>query len=189
MPPVWASPSRISEPGITGKPGKWSWRCSSARVTFLTALAYEPDLNSTTRSIQNQRMRGDLVPAPAGGRLPPSSSRELRIHELHDHSDREQVLDVLDLGVLGELVDVGGRQALAQLGEAGLGKRAVLGESGISGRKVVREQFAAGNLDVERLLQSKDDVQKVDRFGPEVAHQRGVHRAFGLVGPQRVDQD
>ena len=42
--------------GIIAAPGKWSWRCSSASVTALTARARRPRTNSVNRSIQNQRM-------------------------------------------------------------------------------------------------------------------------------------
>ena len=42
--------------GITGAPGKWSCRWSSASETFLMAVAERPLSNSVKRSIQNQRM-------------------------------------------------------------------------------------------------------------------------------------
>jgi hypothetical protein len=55
-PEVWAMASIIRASGMTGNPGKWSCRCSSARVTFFTAAADLPDLNSMNLSIQIQRI-------------------------------------------------------------------------------------------------------------------------------------
>src|SRR5688572_28828734 len=56
MPPVCASPSSMSGAGITGWPGKWSAKWSSASDRFLTVVADLPDSNATKRSIQIQRM-------------------------------------------------------------------------------------------------------------------------------------
>jgi len=45
----------MNTPGRTGNPGKWSWRYSSASVTFLTATA-EVSLRLRKRSTRRKCM-------------------------------------------------------------------------------------------------------------------------------------
>src|ERR1700761_7592836 len=56
MPAVWAMPSIMRLAGMTGKPGKWSCRCSSASDTFLMATAETLTSNFSNLSIQIQRI-------------------------------------------------------------------------------------------------------------------------------------
>src|SRR5258708_7386244 len=65
MPAVWAIPSTISECGTIGNSGERSCRCSSARETFLTAVADVRGVNSVNLSIQIQRIgRGEPCVRP-----------------------------------------------------------------------------------------------------------------------------
>ena len=58
MPAVWAMPSTIRLCGTTGNAGYRSCRCSSASVTFFTAVALVRGVNSVNLSIQIQRELG-----------------------------------------------------------------------------------------------------------------------------------
>src|SRR5262249_21747287 len=50
------------------------------------------------------------------------------------------------------------------------------------------EQLAARDLDPELALQPEDDVQEVDRLGPQVALERGRRLDVFLIHVQRLDQ-
>ena len=78
----------------------------------------------------------------------------------------------LDLRVLLELAQVGERHACAQLGQALVGDLAVLHELRVALEDRLGEQLAARDLDAELALQAEDDVEEVDRLGPQVALQR-----------------
>src|SRR6478672_10670296 len=107
MPPVWASPSRMSGAGITGKPGKWSAKWSSARLRFFTAVAVFPDSKLTNRSIHVQRMGSALLRAHPHGEV------------AHEQVHGEQVLDLVHPRVLLELDEVGVGHLLFEGGQPG----------------------------------------------------------------------
>ena len=105
-------------------------------------------------------------------------------HKAAHVGHRQQVAEVLYGRVLGKVVEVRKRHALAQLGQANFGHFAVLDVLGI-GEDVLGEQFSAGNLDVERLFQAEDDVEEVDRLGSQVADERGLGVTSSSSTPRR----
>ena len=68
-----------------------------------------------------------------------------------------------------------------------VGHLAVLDVLGV-GQDVLGEELAAGDADLERLLQAEDDVEEVDRLGAEIADQRRFRSDLVLVDAQGVDQ-
>jgi hypothetical protein len=50
-PAACAIASRISTPGMIGRPGKWPWKCGSFAETFFSATMRLPGSISFTRSI------------------------------------------------------------------------------------------------------------------------------------------
>src|SRR4051812_23897725 len=102
-------------------------------------------------------------------------SKELLAHHALERRDGEQSRDVAEQEAFFQAFRIhfrhralhrferGGRQ-LAVLRELGLGKTAASALLDLALRQLDRELF----------LQTEDDVEKVDRLGPEVLHQAAV---------------
>ena len=92
------------------------------------------------------------------------SGRQLARDVLDQHVDGVEVADLLDVGVGGELGQVGVGHPGLELVEP-LGRQlAVLDHVGV-GDDVLGEQLAARDLDPEVPLEPEHDVQEVDRLG------------------------
>src|SRR5262249_15193385 len=160
--PVCASPSTINGPGITGYPGKWSAKYSSARLRFFSALADLPLWNSRNRSIQTHRISGSSASGLGRVLRVGSGFLDLQLDVAGDQFHREQLADLHHLRVLLELAEVGERHPRPQLGQALLGDLAVGDELRVALEDRLREQLAARDLDAELALQAEHDVQEVD---------------------------
>src|SRR5262249_58667402 len=75
-----------------------------------------------------------------------------------------------------------------QLGETLRGHLPVLHELRVPLEDRFREQLIPGNLDPELPLQAEDDVQKVDRLGPEVPLQGRGRCDLILVHIEGLDE-
>src|SRR5262249_36923898 len=177
-PPVCPRPSITSALGINGAAGKWSCRCSSASETFLMAVAERPLSNSVKRSIQNHRMQSFLARVSLGHA---HLALHVAAHVLHG----QQVAKILDYRVSAKRRQVGKRHPLFQLHHAFAGDPAVLHVLGV-GPDIFGDQLAAEDFDIEGFLQAEDDVQKVDRLGPQISHQASLRSHLLLVPPQRI---
>src|SRR5438874_365040 len=118
---------------------------------------------SDTRSTERARWTACLPMLLLGRQLP--------LDIAGDQLDGEQVAEVADLGVPGELAEVGKGHLGPQLVQAAVGDLAVLDELGIALENRFREQLAARDLDAKLALQAEDDVEKIDRFGSQVSLQ------------------
>jgi hypothetical protein len=95
---------------------------------------------------------------------------------------------VTHTAVFLEGAKVGEGHAAAQLGEPLVGHLAIPRELRVAPEDRLGEQPAARDLDAERALQAEDDVQKVDRLGPQVALQGDGRSDFVFVHMEGRDE-
>ena len=90
-------------------------------------------------------------------------------------------------GLASEAGQVGKRHTLLQFGHAVFGDLAILHVLRVR-QDILGEEFGAGNLDIEGLFQAEDDIEKVDRLGPQITDERRLGRHLIIFDTQSVDQ-
>src|SRR5262249_33675349 len=103
-----------------------------------------------------------------------------------EHVDRVKVEQLVDLGVRLEAAEVGVGHPLFHLGQALRGQLAVLSQLRVGA--VLGEQLAPRDLDPEVTLEAEDDVEQVDRLGPQVLERGRVRRQVVFVPAEGINQ-
>jgi len=95
--------------------------------------------------------------------------RQLHLQIAHDHVYREEFRDGVYLRILFELAEVGKRHAGTQHRKTIVVHLALLHEFRVALEVRLGEEFAARHLDAELALEPEQDIEEVNRFGPQIA--------------------